>query len=100
MSVLEQLASLFVERGAPDYLRSDNTSEFTVGLVRNRVSRVGAKTLFIERGSPWENGYVKSFNGKFRDECLNGETFDTVLDAKVLIDRWQAASLPMVQEPG
>ena len=89
MSVLERLAALFIERGAPDYLRSDNGSEFTARIVRNWLNRVGVKTLFIEPGSPWENGYVESFNGKFRDECLNGETFDTVVEAKVLIERWR-----------
>jgi len=89
MSVLERLAALFIERGAPDYLRSDNGSEFTAQIVRNWLNRVGVKTLFIEPGSPWENGYVESFNGKFRDECLKGEIFDTVVEAKVLIERWR-----------
>ncbi len=89
MRVLERLAALFIERGAPDYLRSDNGGEFTARAVRNWLNRVGVKTLFIAPGSPWENGYVESFNGKFRDECLNGETFDTVLEAKVLIERWR-----------
>ena len=58
-------------------------------MVRNWLNRVGVKTLFIEPGSPWENGYVESFNGKFRDECLNREIFDTVVEAKVLIERWR-----------
>jgi len=89
MSVLERLAALFIERGVPDYLRSDNGSEFTARIVRNWLNRLGVKTLFIEPGSPWENGYVESFNGKFRDECLNGEIFDTVVEAKVLIERWR-----------
>ena len=89
MSVLERLAALFIERGAPDYLRSDNGSEFSAQVVRNWLNRVGVKTLFIEPGSPWENGYVESFNGKFRDECLNREIFDTVVEAKVLIERWR-----------
>jgi len=89
MSVLERLAALFIERGAPDYVRSDNGSEFTARAVRNWLNRVGVKTLFIEPGSPWENGYVESFNGKFRDECLNGETFDNVLEAQVVIERWR-----------
>jgi putative transposase len=89
MSVLERLAALFLERGAPDHLRSDNGSEFTARVVRSWLNRVGVKTLFIEPGSPWENGYVESFNGKFRDECLKGETFDTVTEAKVLIERWR-----------
>ena len=89
MSVLERLAALFVERGVPDYLRSDNGSEFTARLVRNWLERVGVKTLFIEPGSPWENGYVESLNGKFRDEFLNREIFYTLREAKVLIEGWR-----------
>jgi len=89
MSVLERLAALFVERGVPDYLRSDNGSEFTARLVRNWLERVGVKTLFILPASPWENGYVESFNGKFRDEFLNGEIFYTLQEAKVLIEGWR-----------
>ncbi len=89
MSVLERLAALFIERGAPEYLRSDNGSEFTARLVRDWLNRVGVKTLFIEPGSPWENGYCESFNGKLRDECLNGEIFYTLAEAKVLIERWR-----------
>ena len=89
MSVLERLAALFVERGVPDYLRSDNGSEFTARLVRDWLERVGVKTLFIEPASPWENGYVESFNGKFRDEFLNGEIFYTLREAKVLIEGWR-----------
>ena len=89
MSVLERLAALFVERGVPDYLRSDNGSEFTARLVRDWLERVGVKPLFIEPASPWENGYVESFNGKFRDEFLNGEIFYTLREAKVLIEGWR-----------
>jgi len=89
MSVLERLAALFVERGVPDYLRSDNGSEFTARLVRDWLQRLGAKTLFIEPGSPWENGYEESFNGRFRDEFLNGEIFYTLQEAKVLIEAWR-----------
>ena len=89
MSVLERLAALFVERGVPDYIRSDNGSEFTARLVRNWLERVGVKTLFIEPGSPWGNGYVESLNGKFRDEFLNGEIFYTLREAKVLIEGWR-----------
>jgi putative transposase len=68
--VLERLSDLFVRRGVPTYLRSDNGSEFTATRVRDRLARVGVKTLFIEPGSPWENGYIESFNGKLRDELL------------------------------
>jgi putative transposase len=87
--VLDRLAELFVERGAPIYLRSDNGSEFTATAVREWLERVGVKTLFIEPGSPWENGYVESFNGKFRDELLNGEIFYTLKEAQVIIERWR-----------
>ena len=73
----------------PDYIRSDNGPEFTALPVREWLARVGVKTLFIEPGSPWENGYIESFNGKFRDELLKGEIFDTLLEAKVLIERWR-----------
>jgi len=87
--VLGVLAQLFVGKGAPCYLRSDNGAEFTAKAVREWLSRVGVKTLYIEPGSPWENGYVESFNGKLRDELLNGELFDTLLEAKVLVERWR-----------
>ena len=88
-SVIEKLAELFIERGTPDYIRSDNGSEFTAKAVRHWLARAGVKTLYIEPGSPWENGYIESFNGKLRDELLNGEIFDTLLEAKVLIERWR-----------
>ena len=80
---------LFIERGVPEYIRSDNGSEFTAKAVREWLSNVGVKTLYIELGSPWENGYNESFNGKFRDELLNGEIFETLFEAKVLIERWR-----------
>lgn len=84
--VLERLAYLFVTRGVPEHLRSDNESEFTAQAVREWLGRVGVKTLYIEPGSPWENGYIESFNGKLRDELLNREVFETLLEAKVLIE--------------
>ena len=87
--VLERLTMLFITRGVPDYIRSDNGSEFTATVVRGWLSRVGVKTLFIEPGSPWENGYNESFNGKLPDELLNAEIFDALLEAKVLIERWR-----------
>jgi transposase InsO family protein len=87
--VLERLTDLFIRRGVPKHLRSDNGSEFTAKAVREWLGRLGVKTLFIEPGSPWENGYVESFHGKLRDELLNREIFDTVLEAKVLVDRWR-----------
>ena len=90
--VLERLSDLFVRRGVPEYLRSDNGSEFTARCVREWLERVGVKTLSIEPGTPWENGYAESFNGKLRDELLNRESFDTLLEAKVLIE--QASQRP------
>jgi putative transposase len=87
--VLERLSDLFICRGVPTYLRSDNGPEFTARRVRQWLSSVSVQTLFIEPGSPWENGYVESFNGKLRDELLNREIFDTLLEAKVLIERWR-----------
>jgi len=87
--VLERLTELFVQRGVPAYVRSDNGPEFTATVVREWLERVGVKTLYIEPGSPWENGYIESFNGKLRDELLNGETFDTVLEAQVLVETWR-----------
>ena len=87
--VLERLAELFVVRGTPAYIRSDNGPEFTATMVRAWLARLGVKTLFIEPGSPWENGYIESFNGKFRDEFLNGELFTTLQEAKVLVEGWR-----------
>ncbi len=87
--VLGRLTQLFVQRGAPRYLRSDNGPEFTARAVRKWLERVEVQTLYIEPGSPWENGYIESFNGRLRDEFLNGEIFDTVLEARVLCERWR-----------
>jgi len=87
--VLEQLGHLFIYRGLPGYIRSDNGPEFTAKAVRSWLERLGVQTLFIEPGSPWENGYNESFNGKLRDELLNGEIFTTLLEAQVLIEQWR-----------
>jgi len=87
--VLHVLTELFAVRGVPNHIRSDNGSEFTAQAVRDWLKRVGAKTLYIEPGSPWENGYNESFNGKLRDELLNGEIFYNLQEAKVLIERWR-----------
>ena len=87
--VLEVLDDLFVRHGPPEYLRSDNGPEFTAKLVRRRLGRVGVETLFIEPGSPWENGYNESFNGKLRDELLNGEIFYSLAEAAVLVEQWR-----------
>jgi len=87
--VLCRLAELFITRGLPDYIRSDNGSEFTAKVVREWLAWLGVKTLYIEPGSPWENGYIESFNGKFRDEFLNRELLDTLLEARVLTAQWR-----------
>ena len=87
--VLKCLGDLFLKRGTPDYIRSDNGPEFTAHAVREWLDGVDVETLFIEPGSPWENGYVESFNGKFRDELLNGEIFYTLKEAQVIIERWR-----------
>ncbi len=87
--VLQVLADLFARHGPPDHIRSDNGSEFTAIAVREWLPRVGVKTLLIEPGSPWENGYNESFNGKLRDELLNGEIFYTLAEARILIERWR-----------
>jgi transposase InsO family protein len=87
--VIERLTKLFVLHGPPAYLRSDNGPEFTARAVRQWLERIGVQTLYITPGSPWENGYIESFNGRFRDEVLNREIFDTVLEARVLCERWR-----------
>jgi transposase InsO family protein len=87
--VLDQLFNLFVFRGIPEDIRSDNGTEFAAKAVRKWLSQLGVKTLFIEPGSPWENGYIESFNGKMRDELLNREIFTTLEEAKVLINQWR-----------
>ena len=87
--VLRTLARLFVRYGMPEYLRSDNGPEFTAKVVRRWLKRLKVGTLFIDPGSPWENGYNESFNGKLRDELLNREIFSSLWEAKVLVERWR-----------
>ena len=87
--VIDQLFQLFIFRGVPEHIRSDNGPEFTAKAIRGWLSRLGVKTLFIEPGSPWENGYIESFNGKLRDELLNREIFETLLEARILIEQWR-----------
>ena len=87
--VIDQLFNLFVLRGIPEHIRSDNGTEFTAKEIRKWLGHLGVKTLFIEPGSPWENGYIESFNGKLRDELLNREIFTTLTEARVLIEEWR-----------
>ena len=88
-SVLDKLTELFIQRGIPEHIRSDNGSEFTAKAVQTWLKALDVKTLYITPGSPWENGYNESFNGKLRDELLNVDIFDTLYEAKVLIERWR-----------
>jgi len=87
--VLEVLMDLFIQRGVPVHIRSDNGSEFTAKKVRLFLSRLSVKPLFIEPGSPWENGYIESFNGKMRDELLAREIFYSLKEAQVMIEMWR-----------
>ena len=87
--VIDALADLFILRGVPAHIRSDNGPEFVAGALRDWIAAVGAKTAYIEPGSPWENGYCESFNGKLRDELLNGEIFYTLREAKIVIEAWR-----------
>jgi len=83
------LQELFAIRGRPQYIRSDNGPEFVSKAVQKWLKDTGVQTLFIEPGSPWENGYIESFNGKLRDECLNGELFLSLAEAKYIVERWR-----------
>ncbi len=87
--VLATLTSLFAERGPPQHIRSDQGAEFTATAVRQWLDRLGVATAYIEKASPWENGFNESFNGKLRDELLDGEIFYTLAEARVLIEGWR-----------
>ena len=87
--VIEALADVMVWKGVPEYIRSDNGPEFVAKDLRKWPARTGAKTLYIEPGSPWENGYCESFNSKLRDEFLNGEIFYSIKELRVLAERWR-----------
>ena len=87
--VIDVLADAMIEHGVPAYLRSDNGPEMVAKNLRRWLAAVGAQTLYIEPGSPWENGYCESFNGKFRDELLNGEIFYTLHEARTIIEQWR-----------
>lgn len=89
MNVIDTLTDLFILRGTPSYIRSDNGPEFVAHAVRSWIEAVGAKTAYIEPGSHWENGYFESFNGRFRDELLNGEIFYTLREAQIIIEKWR-----------
>ena len=87
--VLETLANVMLWRGIPDHIRADNGPEFIATELRTWLPTLGARTLYITQGSPWENGYCESFNGKLRDECLNGEIFYSLKGAQIVIEQWR-----------
>jgi transposase InsO family protein len=87
--VIETMADVMLVRGIPAHIRSDNGPEMTAKIVRQWLAQVGAKTLCIEPGSPWENGYNESFNGKLRDELLNGEIFYSLKEAQIVVEQWR-----------
>ena len=89
LDVIDVLSDLFILRGIPAHIRSDNGPEFVAVAVRDWIAAVGAQTAYIEPGSPWENGYVESFNGKLRDELLNGEIFYSLKEAQIMIETWR-----------
>jgi putative transposase len=88
-TVVQNLKWLFMDRGTPEYIRSDNGPEFIATAVRQWLAKSGCKTMYIEPGSPWENPYIESFNGKLRDECLNREIFRNGLEAQIVIENWR-----------
>ena len=89
VDVIDALTDLFILRGPPAYVRSDNGPEFVAQAVRDWIAAVGAKTAYIEPGSPWENGYIESFNARFRDELLNREIFYSLREAQIIIEGWR-----------
>ena len=89
LQVIDTLADVMLVRGIPEHIRSDNGPEFIAGELRKWLGKLGTKTLYIEPRSPWENGYCESFNGKLRDEFLNGEIFSSLKEAQILTERWR-----------
>ena len=86
--VIDVLSDLFVLRGVPEHIRSDNGPEFVAKTVQEWVAAVGSETVYIEPGSPWENGYIESFNARLGGELLNGEIFYTLAEARIVIESW------------
>ena len=89
LEVIETLSDVMLWRGIPEHIRSDNGPEFVAQKLRQWLGNLGTGTLYIEPGSPWENGYCESFNGKLRDECLNGEIFYSLQEAQIVIEQWR-----------
>ncbi len=89
IDVIDVLSDLFILRGAPEHVRSDNGPEFAAKAVQEWIAAVGAKTAYIAPGSPWENGFIESFNARLRDELLDGEIFYSLAEAKIVIESWR-----------
>jgi IS30 family transposase len=87
--VIDVISDLFILRGVPSHIRSDNGPEFVAQAVQDWISAVGAKTAYITPGSPWENGFIESFNARLRDELLDGEIFYTLREAEIVIESWR-----------
>jgi putative transposase len=99
IDVIDVLSDLFILRGVPGHIRSDNGPEFVAKAVQTWITAVGAKTAYIAPGSPWENGYVESFNARLRDELLNGEIFYSLREAKIVIESWRRHYNPASEHP-
>ena len=89
IDVIDVLSHLFILRGVPEHVRSDNGPEFVAKAVQEWIGAVGAKTAYIAPGSPWENGFIESFNARLRDELLAGEIFYTLAEAKIIVESWR-----------
>jgi transposase InsO family protein len=99
IDVIDVLSDLFILRGVPEHIRSDNGPEFLAKAIQEWIGAVGAKTAYITPGSPWENGFVESFNARLRDELLNGEIFYTLREAQIVIESWRRHHNPALQHP-
>ena len=86
--VIDALSDLFILRGVPEFIRSDNGPEFIAQAVQDWIGAVGSKTAYISPGSPWENGFIESFNARLRDELLDGEIFYSLHEAEIVIESW------------
>jgi len=99
VDVIDVLSDLFILRGVPGHIRSDNGAEFIAKAVQEWITAVGAKTAYIAPGSPWENGFIESFNARLRDELLDGEIFYSLKEAKIVIESWRRHYNPASQHP-
>jgi putative transposase len=99
VDVIDVLSDLFILRGVPGHIRSDNGAEFVAKAVQEWITAVGAKTAYIAPGSPWENGFIESFNARLRDELLDGEIFYSLKEATIVIESWRRHYNPASQHP-